>query len=109
MSNLILIPGLGAPAAVAVIGGRLRAERLAQNLAQAELAARAGITVSTLRRIEGGTNVGFEAVIALAIALRFESDLRALFSPKLALPATIDAIVQERQPRRRGGRRKGAG
>lgn len=105
---MTVLAGLGAPSVVAVLGRRLRAERLAQNFAQAELAARAGIAVSTLKRIERGANVGFEAVVALAIALRFEEDLRPLFSPKSALPTTIDAIVRERQPRSRAGRRKGA-
>jgi transcriptional regulator with XRE-family HTH domain len=106
--NILLIPGLGAPAVVEVLGRRLRAERLAQNLSQSELAARAGITVWTLQRIEAGANVGIEAVIALALALRLDSDLHALFTPRAALPATIDAIVEEQRPRTRGGYRKGA-
>jgi transcriptional regulator with XRE-family HTH domain len=105
---MLLIPGLGAPAVVEVLGRRLRAERLAQNLAQAELAARAGITVWTLQRIEAGANVGIEAVIALAIALRLESDLRELFTPRPALPATIDAILEEQLSLTRGGYRKRA-
>lgn len=107
-ANIQLIPGLGAPAVVEVLGRRLRAERLAQNLAQADLAKRAGLTVWTLQRIEAGANVGIEAVIALAIALRLDGDLRTLFSPRSALPTTIDAIIQDAQPRQRGSRRKGA-
>ena len=106
--NMLLIPGLGARAVVEVLGHRLRTERLVQNLAQAELAARAGITVWTLQRIEAGANVGIEAVIALALALRLEGDIRELFAPRTALPATIDAIVKEQRPRTRGGYRKRA-
>lgn len=105
-TDMALVPGLGSPAAVIVLGRRLRAERLAQNLSRTELAARAGISARTLQRIESGSNVGFEAVIALAIALRFESDLRGLFSPRSALPATLDELVQHQRPRQRGGRKK---
>jgi transcriptional regulator with XRE-family HTH domain len=107
-SNLMLIPGLGARDVVEVLGRRLRAERLGQNLSQAELAARAGITVATLQRIETGANVGIEAVMGLAIALRLDADLRSLFAPRAALPASIDAIIEDTTPRQRGGRRKGS-
>jgi len=69
-----------------LIGRRAWERRLALNFSQEEAAARAGLTVSTLRRIEHGTNVGFGAIIALAFALRVESDVIGLFAPRATEP-----------------------
>lgn len=104
-ANIPLLPGLGPTAAIAVLGKRLRVQRLGRNLAQVRAAARAGITVATLQRIESGSNVGFEAVVALAMALGFDADLRTLFTPRASLTATIDDLVQPPRARKRAGRR----
>jgi len=88
-----------------IIGQRASVRRLALNLSQATTAARAGLTLSTLRRIERGTNVGFDAILALAIALRVESDVLALFAPRTAVPASLDEVLSEPAPRRRASRK----
>jgi len=75
------------------------------DLSQAELAARSGLTVSTVRRVESGTNVGFEAIVALAIALRLEPDVAALFAPRAPMPASLDELLNEPAPRRRASRK----
>lgn len=62
---------------------RLRQERLAQQLTQAEVAGRAGISVNTVSNLEAGKNVAFENVVRVAMLLGRTKELEALFKPKL--------------------------
>lgn len=62
---------------------RLRTERLAQEMTQADLAGRAGIGTNTVSNLEAGRNVGFENVVRVAMALGRVKELEALFLPKL--------------------------
>ena len=62
---------------------RLRTERLALQMTQAELAGRAGIGVNTVSNLEAGRNVGFETVVRVAMALGRTQELEGLFLPKL--------------------------
>lgn len=63
--------------------GRLRTERLALEMSQAELAGRAGIATNTVSNLEAGRNVGFESVVRVAMALGRAKELDGLFLPKL--------------------------
>lgn len=103
--DLSNIPGASPGEIMAMVGRRARARRLQLNLSQGELAARAGLTLSTVRRVESGANVGFDAIVSLAIALRLESDVAALFAPRDAMPATLDELLNEPTPRRRASRK----
>lgn len=62
---------------------RLRTERLALGMTQAELAGRAGIAANTVSNLEAGRNVGFENVVRVAMALGRAKELDSLFLPKL--------------------------
>lgn len=62
---------------------RLRTERLALNMTQADLAGRAGIGANTVSNLEAGRNVGFEAMVRVAMALGRIKELEGLFLPKL--------------------------
>ena len=62
---------------------RLRSERLAQEMTQADLAGRAGIGTNTLSNLEAGRNVGFEVVVRVAMALGRIKELEGLFLPRL--------------------------
>ena len=62
---------------------RLRTERLALDMTQAELAGRAGIGVNTVSNLEAGRNVGFENLVRVAMALGRVKELEALFLPRL--------------------------
>jgi len=62
---------------------RLRTERLALDMTQADLAGRAGIAANTVSNLEAGRNVGFENVVRIAMALGRTKELEGLFLPKL--------------------------
>ncbi|ART80596.1 helix-turn-helix domain-containing protein [Oceanisphaera avium] len=62
---------------------RLRKERLALQMTQAELAARAGVGVNTLSNLENGQNTSFETLVRIAMVLGRVKELEALFQPKL--------------------------
>lgn len=62
---------------------RLRTERLAQEMTQAEVAARAGIGSNTVSNLEAGRNVGFENLVRVAMVLGRNKELEGLFLPQL--------------------------
>ena len=70
---------------------RLRKERLAMQMTQADVAARAGIGGSTLSNLEAGRNVAFETVIRVAMVLGRRKELEELFKPKLE---SLDDILR---------------
>lgn len=62
---------------------RLRVERMAQSMTQGELAARAGVSKSTISKVESGQSVRFEYIVRVAMALGRASELENLFHPIL--------------------------
>lgn len=62
---------------------RLRTERLALQMTQADVAGRAGIGTNTVSNLEAGRNVGFENVVRVAMVLGRTKELEGLFLPKL--------------------------
>ena len=62
---------------------RLRVERLALQMTQADVAGRAGIGTNTVSNLEAGRNVGFENVVRVAMVLGRTKELEDLFLPKL--------------------------
>lgn len=61
---------------------RARQLRLKEKLTQEQLSERAGIPLSTYKRFEQKGLISFEGLIKVAIALRAEDGLEALFTPK---------------------------
>ena len=70
---------------------RLRTERLALEMTQAEVAGRAGIGTNTVSNLEAGRNVGLENVIRVAMVLGRTKELEGLFLPKLD---SVDDILR---------------
>ena len=86
------------------IGDRLRAERLTRNESQTRFAARIGVSVPTLRRMEQGdasAQIG-HWLTALTLLGRI-ADAEALLAPRYSL---FDAAAQADKPVRQRARRK---
>jgi transcriptional regulator with XRE-family HTH domain len=64
------------------IAERAKNERQHAKLTQAQLSEHAGIPLSTYKRFEQRGLVSFEGLIKVAIALRLENSLDALFAPR---------------------------
>lgn len=81
---------------------RARRARLEQNLSQAGLASRAGISLGTLKLFESSGKASFETVVKIAFALGTETEIETLFLPRPI--TTIDDLI-EATPRKRGRRK----
>ena len=86
------------------LGDRLRAERLARNESQTRFAARVGVSVPTLRRMEqGDASAQIGHWLTALILLGRISDAEALLAPRYSL---FDAAAQAEKPVRQRARRK---
>lgn len=93
------------------LGQAIRARRIGQGWSQEEAATRAGMGLSTWKRMEAQGPGLVENLINAALALRCEDGLSHLFPPPAA--TSLDALLrrqaaQERKPRQRAPRRKKA-
>jgi transcriptional regulator with XRE-family HTH domain len=91
------------------LGEAIRARRIAQGWSQAEAATRAGMGLSTWKRMEAQGPGTVENLINAAIALRCEDGIERLFPPPAAF--SMDELLQRqataaRPPRRRVSRRR---
>ncbi len=88
------------------VGNALKAHRLAQNLTQGDLAARAGVSSTSLKRIEAAGRGSFEDVMKVAWSL----GLQAAFASAVEepTPQSVDDVLRENRKRirRRASPRK---
>lgn len=85
------------------LGCRLRSQRLIQSLPQDELALRAGISLSALKRLEKNGAATLESLLKVALALGLANDFQSLFAPNLTSIAQMEQAEQaqrKRAPRR---------
>lgn len=80
------------------LGSRVRALRLDQGWTQAELAARGGVALDTLKKFERTGQLSLERFVRLTIALGKARELEAFLSN--SVPASLRAL--ERPKRQRG-------
>lgn len=76
---------------VKLLCGRLRQERLSQQMTQADVAARAGVGVNTVSNLEAGRNINFDSLVRVAMVLGFAGELETLFKPKIE---SLDDILR---------------
>lgn len=91
------------------LGLRLRAHRLARLLTQTDLAARAGVSVGTLRTLEANGQSSVDSVLRVALALGLAEELQRLFVLPLQSIAQMEAAERaQRTQRVRAPRRRQA-
>ncbi len=95
------------------IAGRFKARRLAMNLTQKELAARSGVTWSSLKRFEREGLISLDSLLNLALVLDCLDDFDKLAGKSQSIPAaqSLDALLATPALRRRatGGKGRGHG
>ncbi len=89
------------------LGRRLRAQRLVRLWTQQELAARAGVSVGTVRTLEASGQSSVGSMVRVALALGLADQLQGLFLLPLQSIAQMDRA--ERAQRLRAPRRQKAG
>jgi transcriptional regulator with XRE-family HTH domain len=80
------------------LGARLRTQRLAQMVSQAELAQRAGVSTGTIKNIERKGQASLESIVRVAQALNLSHELQGLF--KLHITSIADMEKAEATTRR---------
>ena len=91
------------------IAGRFKARRLAMNLTQSELAARSGVTFSSLKRFEREGLIALDSLLNLALVLNCLDDFDKLAaeSPFNSATQSLDALLATPARRRGATGRKG--
>jgi len=91
------------------IAGRFKARRLAMNLTQRELAARSGVTWSSLKRFERQGLIALDSLLNLAVVLDCLGDFDKLAAESQPIPASqsLDALLAAPALRQRATGSKG--
>jgi transcriptional regulator with XRE-family HTH domain len=79
---------------------KARARRLAANLSQEGLAARAGMSLGSLKRFERTGQIAFGSLVRLAFALGAEVEFDTLF-PRAKF-TSVDDVLRQPRTRKRG-------
>ncbi|MDO4231606.1 MAG: helix-turn-helix transcriptional regulator [Lautropia sp.] len=82
------------------LGSRLRAQRLAQEITQRELASMAGLSLGALRKLEHNGQTSLETLIRVVQALGLSESLQDLFVPQKNTIAQMEAAERARQRQR---------
>jgi transcriptional regulator with XRE-family HTH domain len=88
---------------------RLRTQRLLRALPQEELALRAGVSLSSIKRLEKSGAAAFDTLVKVALALGLAEDFAALFVPRVLSIAQMEHNARASQVKRvRAPRRSSA-
>jgi putative transcriptional regulator len=104
-----LTPELTDSAVLEELGARLSRARIDANLTQARLAEEAGVSKSTLERLEAGHSTDFRMLVRVLRALKLFEGLEGLIREAPQSPMAL--LKHKGRERRRAGhpRRQGAG
>jgi transcriptional regulator with XRE-family HTH domain len=86
-----------------LVSTKAKSLRLSAEMTQAELAARAGVSLASLRRFEQIGEASFQLVARIALALRAEEGFGALFD--LPTFSSLDEAMGRTVVRQRGRRK----
>jgi len=86
---------------VTELGKRLQNQRLRQNLTQAALAKKLGVSVPTISNLENGKNTTLETFISVVFALGLQTELQDLFNQPSLTIAELDKAAQPKRQRAR--------
>lgn len=86
---------------VTELGKRLQNQRLRQNLTQAALAKKLGVSVPTISNLENGKNTTLETLISVVFALGMQTELQDLFNQPSLTIAELDKAAQPKRQRAR--------
>lgn len=93
--------GLMRPDEVALeLGSRLQQHRLKQNLTQANLAKRLGVSVPTVSGLENGKNTSLETFIKAVFALGLQAELQELFIQQTLTIAELEQLAAKTKRQR---------
>ncbi len=93
---------------LADIGRRLRGYRLQQNVSQADVARRAGVSLRTVQNLESGADSQFSTVVRVLRALgRLDAVDSLLPTPSVSPMRLLETQGRARQRARARGRRRG--
>ncbi len=88
---------LPANAVVSELGKRIQKYRLDMNMKQAELAAKSGVSIATIRRIEAGEDISFLRVVALLQTMGLSSNLDYLLPEEIVNPVQMSKMGHSRK------------
>ena len=95
-----MIEAFDTPASVArEVAVRAKQRRTAMRLTQAELAQKAGLSLSAYRRFEQNGQIAFSSLLQIAFALDCMSDFNTLFAGTSW--ATMDDMLKQAKPAKR--------
>ena len=95
-----MIEAFDTPASVArAVAERAKQRRTAMRLTQAELAQKAGLSLSAYRRFEQNGQIAFSSLLQIAFALDCMSDFKTLFAGTSW--ATMDDMLKQVKPAKR--------
>ncbi|MBL9208036.1 MAG: helix-turn-helix transcriptional regulator [Opitutaceae bacterium] len=86
------------------VADSVRAQRVALNWRQEDLATRSGVSIATLRRFERTGQIGFLGLAKLLVTLGLADQLLAGLKHREAAPRSMEAFLaptQTRRPRQR--------
>ena len=82
------------------VAKRAKEKRLSQNLTQAGLAARSGVSLGSLKRFERNGDISFKSLVEIAVALGCADDFEKIFDDSPSLGSLFN--VKEQKHRKRG-------
>ena len=95
-----MIEAFETPVSVAqAVAERVKQRRTSMRLTQAELAQKAGLSLSTYRRFEQQGQIAFSGLLQIAFALDCMGDFKALFASQSW--ATMDDMLAQSKPSKR--------